>query len=77
MFSQNEILKAKAADPLLEQGDEIMRLRGKLGVEEEFPPFQRYLFYRKLRSSNTPGEPKLALQFLTELGVELNDDGHV
>ena len=69
MFSHNEFLKSKVADALLDQGEEIVRLRRELGGSEVFPLYQRFLYFRQLRSSNTPGEPKLALQFLTELGV--------
>jgi hypothetical protein len=67
MFSHNHFLGSKEADPLVNQGEEIVRLLRQLGVEEDLPVFQRYLFYRRLRSSNTPGEPKLALEFLREL----------
>jgi hypothetical protein len=78
MFTPGFFLKSKVKDhPLLGQGDEIMRLRRELGIAEDFPLFQRYLFYRQLRSSNTAGEPKLALQFLTEIGVEPDNDGHL
>ena len=75
--SLGEILKSKDAEFLLAQGEEIVRLRRDLGVEEEFPLLPRYLFYRQLRSSNTPGEPKLALEFLTEIEIELHVDGHL
>jgi hypothetical protein len=71
MFTPGFFFRSKVKDhPLLGQGDEIMRLRRELGIVEDFPLFQRYLFYRQLRSSNTPGEPKLASQFLRELGLD-------
>src|SRR5882672_796691 len=61
MFSAGFFLKSKGKDhPLLGQGEEITRLRRELGVTDDFPIFQRYLFYRQQRSSNTLGEPKLA-----------------
>src|SRR5579862_7669451 len=44
MFSQNEFLKSKAADHILDLGDEIMRLRRELGVKDDFPLLQRYRF---------------------------------
>jgi hypothetical protein len=64
-----ERLKSKAAENLIEQGEEIVRLRRELGYTDGFPLFERYLEYRQMRSANTPGEPKLASQFLTELGI--------
>lgn len=65
-----EMLKSKAAEELLEAGEEIERLRRELGFTEPFRPFKRFLEYRRMRGSNVPGEPKLAVQFLEELGVE-------
>jgi hypothetical protein len=63
-----EVLKSKEAEILLGQGDEIMRLRRQLGEIGDFQPYERYLYYRRLRSSNSPGEPKLAIRLLQELG---------
>jgi hypothetical protein len=54
---------------LIEDGEAIRRLRNELGYAEPFSPFERYLHYRQMRSANSPGEPKLALQFLAELGI--------
>ena len=62
MFSRNALLGSKEANPLLNQGEEIVRLRRELGIEEDVLLFQRFLYYRRLRSSNTPGEPKLAMK---------------
>jgi hypothetical protein len=64
-----DVLKSKEAETLLGQGDEIMRLRRQLGETEDFQPYQRYVYYRRLRSSNSPGEPKLAIRLLQELGT--------
>src|ERR1039458_9808913 len=49
--------------------EELERLPRELGFTEPFQPFKRFLEYRQMRGSNVPGEPKLALQFLEELGV--------
>ena len=61
-------LTSKAFERLLEVGDEIERLRRELGYTETFPLFKKYLEYRQMRGSNAPGEPKLAVQFLEEIG---------
>jgi len=58
------------AQRLIEQGEVITRLRDELGFTDSFPPLERYLQYRQLTSANAPGEPKLAVQFLKELGIE-------
>lgn len=60
-------LRSPAAQALIELGEEITRLRKELGHADEFEPYAKYLEYRSLRSSNAPGEPKLAAQFLREL----------
>jgi hypothetical protein len=65
-----ERLKSTVSDELLEAGKEIERLRRELGDTDPLHPFRRYLEYRKRRSGNSPGEPKLAMQFLEELGLE-------
>jgi hypothetical protein len=65
-----EMLKSKAAERLLEEGETVERLRQELGFTEPFQPFKRFLEYRQMQGSNTPGEPKLAAPFLTELGAE-------
>jgi hypothetical protein len=79
MFGQNDAalksenralrdrLKSKVAESLIAQGEEIVRLRRELGYTDGFSLFERYLEYRQMRSANTPGEPKLAEQFLREL----------
>ena len=64
-----EMLKSNVAQKLVEDGDEIERLRRELRYAESVRPFRRYLEYRQMRGSNTPGEPKLAMRFLEELGV--------
>ncbi len=63
-------LKSGIAERLIEDGDRINGLRQELGYAENFPLFERYLEYRKKHSANSPGEPKLALQFLNELGLK-------
>ena len=80
MFGQNdaviendplrEMLKSTVAERLLEDGKAVERLRQELGFTEPFQPFKRFLEYRQMQGSNTPGEPKLAVQFLKELGME-------
>ena len=47
-----------------------MLLRRDLGYTDSHLLFERYLQYRQMRLANTPGEPKLAEQFLREHGVE-------
>ena len=64
-----ERLESKVAESLIAQGEEIVRLRRDLGCTDGFPLFERYLEYRQMHSANTPGEPKLAEQFLQELGM--------
>lgn len=64
-----ETLRSYSAARLIEDGETIRRLRHELGYHEPFSPFERYLHYRQMRSANSPGEPKLAAQFLAELGI--------
>lgn len=66
---EREILKSKVAEELLGAGEEIERLRRELGITESYPPFKRFLEYGQMKGSNVPGEPKLAVQFLKELGT--------
>lgn len=78
MFGQNDHLAAempllrsvytKAAETLIEQGEQITSLRRSLGYTDSFPLFEQYLQYRQMQSANTAGEPKLAIQFLREVG---------
>jgi hypothetical protein len=65
-----DMLKSKIGEQLIEQGEAVVALHERLGLTEPFWPFRRYLQYRQSRGSNTPGEPKLALEFLRELGTE-------
>jgi hypothetical protein len=77
MFGQNDHLVSVSpmlasiytatAEKLTGQGREITKMRHELGYVEPFSPFERYLHYRELRSANSPGEPRLAVQFLAEL----------
>jgi hypothetical protein len=53
-------------EELLELGAKIERLRRKCGLES-FPLHERLLHMGSSRHSNTPGEPKLARQWLDEL----------
>jgi hypothetical protein len=64
-----EMLQSGVAARLTKAGEEIEQLRRRLGILDPLPPFQRYLQYRQMQSANSPGEPKLAIQFLKELGV--------
>lgn len=74
MFGQNDLViewsRPKIVDKLIQDGDEIEELRRELGFTEPFQPFKRFLELRQMRGSNVPGEPKLAMQFLKELGVD-------
>jgi hypothetical protein len=77
LFGQNDALVAdipllrsvymEPAAALIEQGEQINRLRKALGYTDSFLPFERFMHYRQMKSANTPGEPKLAIQFLKEL----------
>lgn len=67
---EREMLKSKVAEELFGAGKEIERMRRKLGFSEPYQPFKRYLEFRQMRGSNVPGEPKLAMQFLEELGID-------
>ena len=60
---------------LIDGGDEIERLRREPGLTEPFLPFRRFLEFREMRGSNAPGEPKLAVQFLEELGIRVTWSG--
>jgi hypothetical protein len=74
LFGQNDLVtewsRPKIVDKLIEDGEEIEDLRRELGFTEPFQPFKRFLEFRQMRGSNAPGESKLAIQFLKELGVE-------
>jgi hypothetical protein len=59
-------LRSSDADELLELGSNIERVRQKYGLEP-FVLHDRLLRIRSSRHSNTPGEPKLARQWLDEL----------
>ncbi|HEX3742881.1 MAG TPA: hypothetical protein VHW09_03090 [Bryobacteraceae bacterium] len=63
-----EMLRSGVGERLLEAGGNVRGLRRELGYSEPFKPFERYLEYRQMWSANSPGEPKLAAQFLAELG---------
>lgn len=45
-------------------------LYGENPCTEPFHPFERLLEFRQMQDPNTPGEPKLAKQFLAELEQE-------
>jgi len=60
-------LLSKAATDLLALGAEIETLRHKLGYAEPFPLHARLMRMRTSADANTPGEPKLARQWLDEL----------
>jgi hypothetical protein len=79
MFGQNDAVIERQSSPLREMlqsdiaarliaaGEEIEELRRRIGMVEPFLLFKRYLEYRQMQSANSPGEPKLAAQFLAEL----------
>ncbi len=79
LFGQNDALAVempllrsaymKTANALIRDGDEIEELRRELGFTEAFNPYKRFVEFRKMRGSYVPGEPKLAMQFLEELGA--------
>jgi len=66
----NRRLRYSPAQRLIKLGQEIIVVRQELCNPEEFEPYACYLEYRSLRSSNTPGEPKLAAQLLTDLNIK-------
>jgi hypothetical protein len=53
-------------EELLELGSQIERMRRRFGLES-FAIHERLLRMRSSHNSNTPGEPKLAQQWLDEL----------
>jgi hypothetical protein len=72
LFGQNDHLlpessHAEIAAELLLLGEQIRSFRTELGVVEGFEPYERLPEYRKARTANTVGEPKLATAFLREL----------
>lgn len=73
LAGENRLLRSvymKTAETLIERGYEIVELRKELGFTEPFQTFKRYLEFRQMRGSNLLGEPKIAMQFLEELGIE-------
>jgi len=64
-------LKARLADPAIEElldcGEEIERIRRALGYVDAFALHERLLQLRSSHNANSPGEPKLAQQWLAEL----------
>ncbi len=64
-------LHARLQDPavaeLLERGTQIDDLRHSLGYVEAFALHDRLVRMRSSHDANTPGEPKLALQWLDEM----------
>jgi len=60
---------------ILRLGERVEELRRKLGYHEPFQLHQRLLEYRRMRRSNDPGEPKLAMQFLAELRASQTTTG--
>jgi len=56
----------RSVEELLELGSKIERLRRHLGLEP-FPLHDNLIRMRASHGSNTPGEPKLAQQWLNEL----------
>jgi hypothetical protein len=59
--------KSPEAADLLRLGEEIQQLRHELGFIEPNQLYERFLSYRRKRSSNDPGEPRLAREFLEEI----------
>jgi hypothetical protein len=83
MFGQNDsvieiqpkpsrdMLRSPVAAHMIRDGESIRELRQELGFADPFLPFERYMDYRKLHAANSPGEPKLAAQLLSELGTQV------
>lgn len=63
-------LRPAELDELLDLGEEIGALRAKLGFPDAFALHERFLKLRASHGPNTPGEPKLAAQWLDELESE-------
>ena len=64
--TQSRLLHPSVSE-LLELGSQIERMRRQLGYSEPFQRHARLLHLRSSHESNTPGEPKLARQWLDEL----------
>ena len=60
-------LNCSEIDELLKLGSSIEHLRSDLGHSEAFPLHERLLRMRSSRDANTPGEPKLAREWLAEM----------
>src|SRR5262245_26564916 len=69
LFGRNEHFAPPDADPLLALGEQIQRIRDKLGIAEPFTPYARLQQLRRRGGANEPGEPKLAQQWLDELAA--------
>jgi hypothetical protein len=72
LFGHNDHLlpessHAEIVRELVSLGEQIRSLRTELGVVEAFKLYERLLEYRKARTGNASGEPKLATAFLREL----------
>jgi hypothetical protein len=69
-FGRNEFrLRTSEAGELLALGAEIDALRSSLGFTDGNALYARLKAYRRLRTENAPGEPRLAQQFLAELAA--------
>ncbi len=80
LFGQNDPAAQRALDraanrvippdvaALLALGDEIDALRASLGFPDGNALYARLKWFRRLRAESAPGEPRLAQQFLDELG---------
>jgi hypothetical protein len=60
-------LRDPAVTELLDLGISIEKLRRQLGHIEAFPLHERLLRMRSSHHANSPGEPKLARQWLDEM----------
>jgi hypothetical protein len=72
LFGQNDHLDPEhrywdwaEAQRVIDMAEEIQALRSEAGQSNSLA--ERLLYFRSLRGSNLPGEPKLAKKFLEEL----------
>jgi hypothetical protein len=82
LFGQNDRADQRALDrnafharpadvaELLALGGEIDALRSALGFSDGSALYARLKSFRRLRTENAPGEPRLAQQFLAELDAD-------
>jgi len=63
-------LESDAAKALIALGEEVTEQRVRIGISEPFPLYEKYLKIRESSEPNSPGEPRLAQEWLKDLAAE-------